>query len=169
MQTTVILLALGTLITIGYGDVRTRRIPNVLVGAIVALGLARITSAGDMTAASNTLIATAVVFAIGLLLFWGDVLGGGDAKLLAAMALLVGSQDLFCFLFFMSMCGGILALAILIRDKLRTGHWQLLRYSRTPPATCNSEDFTEPIRSTVPYGVAITAAGVFVLILHPYF
>jgi prepilin peptidase CpaA len=168
MQTTVILLALVTLITIGYSDVRTRRIPNVLVGTIAALGLVRITSAGDMTAASNTLIATAVVFAIGLLLFWGDVFGGGDAKLLAAMVLLVGSQDLFCFLFFMSMCGGILALAILIRDKLRPGHWRLPRYSRTSSATCNSKDFTEPIRSTVPYGVAITAAGVFALILHPY-
>ena len=168
MQTTVILLALGTLITIAYMDVRTRRIPNVFVGAIAALGLVRITFAGDMTAASNTLIATAVVFAIGLLLFWGDVFGGGDAKLLAAMVLLVGSQDLFCFLFFMSMCGGILALAILIRDKLRTEHWGLRRYSRSPSATCGSEDFTEPIRSTVPYGVAITAAGLFALILHPY-
>ena len=168
MQTMVIFLALGTLITIACSDVRTRRIPNVFVGAIAALGLVRITLAGDMTAASNTLIATAVVFAIGLLLFWGDVLGGGDAKLLAAMVLLVGSQDLFCFLFLMSMCGGILALAILIRDKLRSGHWRLLRYSRTSSAMCNSEDFTEPIRSTVPYGVAITAAGVFALILHPY-
>jgi prepilin peptidase CpaA len=168
MQTTVVLLALGTLITIAYSDVRTRRIPNVLVGVIAALGLVRITFIGDVTAASNTFIATAVVFTIGFLLFWSDVLGGGDAKLLAAMALLVGSQDLFCFLFFMSMCGGILALAILIRDKLRPGHWRLLRYSRTSSATCNSEDFTEPIRSTVPYGVAITAAGVFALILHPY-
>jgi prepilin peptidase CpaA len=168
MQTTVIFLALGTLVTIAYSDVHTRRIPNVLVGAIAALGLVRITFAGDMTAASNTFIAAAVVFAIGLLLFWSDVLGGGDAKLLAAMALLVGSQDLFCFLFFMSMCGGILALAILIRDKLRTEHWGLLRYSKTPSATCSAANFTEPIRSTVPYGVAITVAGGFVLILHPY-
>ena len=167
MQTTVIFLALGILVTIGYGDVRTRRIPNVLVGVIAALGLVRITFTGDMTAASHTFIATAVVFAIGFLLFWSDVLGGGDAKLLAAMALLVGSRDLFCFLFFMSVCGGVLALAILIRDKLRPWHWGLLRCSRTPSATCNSEDFTEPIRSTVPYGVAIAAAGVFALIFCP--
>jgi prepilin peptidase CpaA len=167
MQTTVILLALGILVKIVYSDVRTRRIPNVLVGAITALGLVRITFAGDMTAASHTFVATGMVFAIGFLLFWSNVLGGGDAKLLAAMALLAGSRDLVCFLFFSSMCGGVLALAILIRDQLRPRHWGLLRYSRTPSATCNSEGFTEPIPSTVPYGVAIAAAGVFALIFRP--
>ena len=94
MQTIVIAVAIGTLLAIAYGDVRTRRIPNALTGAIAVLGLTRLMLADDLAAAMYTLITSALVFAAALVLFWRGVFGGGDAKLITATALLVGSHDL---------------------------------------------------------------------------
>src|SRR5216110_1805611 len=94
-------VAIGILLAIAYGDVRTRRIPNALAAAIAILGLARLIIAYDWAAAMYTLIASAAVFAVAFVLFWRGVFGGGDAKLLTAMALLVGSHDLLDFLLIM--------------------------------------------------------------------
>lgn len=164
MRTVVIIAAIGILAVIAYGDVRTRRIPNGLAGTIAVLGLARMMLAGDPLTAAHTFEAAAVVFTAAFLLFRRGVLGGGDAKLVAATALLIGSQDLLGFLFLMSMCGGVLALASLARDQLRRLHWQLSRHARAPSMTQVAGCITAPARSTVPYGVAIAAAGVITLV-----
>ena len=119
MQTAVLVVGVGILATIAYGDVRTRRIPNALSLAIAILGLLRIVLVHDPVAAGYTLAAGAAVFVAAFLLFWRGAIGGGDAKLVTAMALLVSYRDLFSFLFLMSVCGGALALAILARDKFR--------------------------------------------------
>lgn len=169
MQTAVLIAGMGILAAIAYGDVRTRRIPNVLAGAIAVLGLVRMILGGDPVGASHTFEASAAVFAVGFLLFSIGMLGGGDAKLVAAMALLIGSEDLLEFLFIMSMCGGVLAVAILSRDQYRHRHCQLLCGAKTPSVVRNGGCVMEPVRSTVPYGVAIAAAGVFTLILKPLF
>jgi prepilin peptidase CpaA len=165
MQTAAMLVAVGILSIIAYGDVRTRRIPNALSVAIATLGLIRITLAHDPVAAAHTLAGAAAIFITTFLLFWRGAIGGGDAKLVAAMALLIGYHDLFGFLFLMSLCGGALALAILARDKLRL---RLRRFSR--PAGMRSPKIPECIAaaapSTVPYGVAIAAAGAITLILE---
>ncbi len=47
MQTAVLIAGMGILAAIAYGDVRTRRIPNVLAGAIAVLGLVRMILGGD--------------------------------------------------------------------------------------------------------------------------
>jgi prepilin peptidase CpaA len=165
MQTAVLVVAIGILAIIAYGDVRTRRIPNVLAAAIATLGLVRMMLAGDPVATVHTLEAGAAVFAAAFLLFWRGAIGGGDAKLVAAMALLISYQNLFSFLFLMSLCGGALALAILARDKLRPRFWRLSRPARMPSATEAAGCIAAAVRSTVPYGVAIAAAGVITLIL----
>jgi len=55
MQTTILIVGMGILAVIAYGDVRTRRIPNVLSLAIAILGLLRIILGHD-TAAMATLL-----------------------------------------------------------------------------------------------------------------
>jgi prepilin peptidase CpaA len=166
VQTTLIVVAIGILAIIAFGDVRTRRIPNVLIGAIAILSLIRIILLHDAVAAGYTFVAGAAIFAGGFLLFWRDVLGGGDAKLLAAMTLLIGYHDLFGFLFLMSLCGGTLGLAILARDKLRP---RLRRPSQSASTAFPTEATAGLARSTVPYGVAIAAAGIITLILETPF
>ena len=166
MQTAVRFAAIGMLVIIAYGDVRTRRIPNVLAAAIAMLGLVRIILAGDSIAAGYTLVAGTAIFATAFLLFWCGALGGGDAKLIAAMALLVGYQDVLGFLFLMSLCGGALALAILAREKLGPLTSCFSRPTSIRVATRILGSVAEPARSTVPYGVAIAAAGIIILVLE---
>src|SRR5438270_74230 len=105
-------------------------------------------------------------------------IGGGDAKLIAGATLLVGYHDLFAFLFLMSLCGGVLALAVLgqhrIRPWLQTlalsvaarqkpGGW-VMRHSRLSAALTGAADSGQPAKQlSVPYGVAIAAAGIITL------
>lgn len=166
VQTPVMFAAIGILLVIAYGDVRTRRIPNVLAAAIGMLGLVRIIIAGDPIGAIHTLVASTAVFAVAFVLFWRGVLGGGDAKLVAAMVLIIGYDDLFGFLLLMSMCGGGLALAILARDSLPPLSSRVFRSTKMPFATRVLGSVATPARSTVPYGVAIASAGVITLIFR---
>jgi prepilin peptidase CpaA len=163
VQTAVIVVAAGILIIIAYCDVLTRRIPNMLSIAITALGLVRIILVGNPVAVTHTLAAGMVIFVATFLLFWRGAIGGGDAKLITAMALLVGYPNLIGFLFLMSLFGGVLALAALARDKLRP------RLARLGPGA-NRRSLVEatpavPEEPTVPYGLAIAAAGAIMLII----
>lgn len=166
MQTAILIVGMSILAVIAYGDVRTRRIPNVLSLAIAILGLLRIILGHDPVAAGQTLAAATAIFIAAFLLFWYGGIGGGDTKLVAATALLVGYHDLFSFLFLMSTCGGALALAMLARDRLRPRRWLPVRWARKPLAKDTAECVVAPARLTVPYGVAIAAAGVVTLILN---
>jgi prepilin peptidase CpaA len=163
VHTAILIVGMGILAVIAYRDVRTRRIPNVLSLGIAILGLLRIILVYDPVAAGHTLAAGAAIFVAAFLLFWYGAIGGGDAKLVSATALLVGYHDLFSFLFLMSVCGGALALAMLARDTLRL--WLPARWARTPLATEIAECVAAPA-PTVPYGVAIATAGVVMLILN---
>jgi prepilin peptidase CpaA len=167
VQTIVVALAIGILIAIAYRDVRTRRIPNGLTAIIALLGLARLILAGDLVAAVDTLLASASVFAAALLLFWRGVFGGGDAKLVAAMALLVGAHDLLDFLLIMSVCGGGLGLAILVHDQSYARRRHTSQQLAGPPSLHGTEPAPPPARPTVPYGVAIASAGVVMMVLRP--
>jgi prepilin peptidase CpaA len=167
VQTIVVAVAIGVLLAIAYGDLRTRRIPNVLAAAIAVLGLARMILAANLVEAGHTLVVSVVVFTAGFLLFWRGVLGGGDAKLIGAMALLIGFDDLLDFLLLMSVCGGALAFAILARNRFRA-HRRHLSQKVRAPFTMQCAGGSRPlVRPTVPYGVAIAAAGVVMLILRP--
>jgi Flp pilus assembly protein protease CpaA len=71
--------------------------------------------------------------------------------------MLIGFHDMFDFLLLMSLCGGVLALTIITRDRLR-------RHSAQGTiAECSGP----PMRPTVPYGVAVASAAVVMLILRP--
>ena len=160
----VVFTAIGVLAFIGYDDLRTRRIPNELSIAVASLGLIRMMLTGNLSAIGYTLLAGAAAFAVTFLLFWRGAIGGGDAKLIPAVILLVGHQELLGFLFLMSLFGGGLAFAILARSKLRLGVG-LINWTVQPllPARAGASK-TVPQRLTVPYGLAVAAAGAITLI-----
>lgn len=166
VQTVVLIVGMGILAVIAYGDVRARRIPNVLSLAIAMLGLLRIILLHDPVAGAHTLTAAAAIFVAAFLLFWHGAIGGGDAKLVAATALFVGYHNLFGFLFLMSVCGGTLAVVMLARHTLRLRLWLPSRRAGIPST---AERIAAPAWPTVPYGVAIAAAGVVTLILDTSF
>ena len=118
MQILVLVLGIGIFAVVAYGDIRTRRIPNELIVAILALAAFRIAMEGDPRAGLYTLAAGAALFVATFLLFWRGLLGGGDVKLIGATALLIGYHNFFEFLFVMSVSGALVAVAVLARDRL---------------------------------------------------
>ena len=164
MQTVIAVLAMGAFIAAAYVDVRRRRIPNALSYMIGSLGLLRIMLAGDPMTAGWTLAAAAGVLVVGFMFFWGGTLGGGDAKLLTGAVLLIGYHDLFEFIFLMSLFGGVLALALLIGDRLIPRFRRVGQSAAAPDAAAAAA--RRDVWPTVPYGVAISAAGMIILVLQ---
>ena len=131
------------LVSAGVEDVRTREIANWKNAAIallaplwwVALGLPLWPGmALQFALGAGVLALFAVAFALGQM-------GGGDVKLLAALALWLPIQPLAWMLVLMSLLGGVLTL-VMVADK----------------AIRKSEGAIE-----IPYGIAIVAAGLIVL------
>ena len=89
-------------------DLRTRRVPNVLVGTLFVSGLALSALAGWQAVAMNVIIAVAVII-LGTFAFSLRLIGGGDVKLLAAAAGTLGYPSGADFLLFTLLCGGVVA------------------------------------------------------------
>jgi prepilin peptidase CpaA len=148
LQTVISFVGIALFIVAAYGDVKSFRIPNLLVAAVALLGVTRLVAVGDPSAALYTVGASVIVLVIGFVLFWQGIIGGGDAKLITAAVLLVGYHDLPSFLVFMSICGALISLAAFVT------HWQ----QQKPTA-----------KLYVPYGVAIATAGSVTLLFQSPF
>jgi prepilin peptidase CpaA len=148
LQTIISFAGIGLFIVAAYSDVKSFRIPNLLVAAVAFLAVARLIVIGDPSAAVYTVGASVIVLVIGIVLFSQGVVGGGDAKLITAAVLLVGYHDLPSFLVFMSICGALISLAAFVT------HWQ----QQKPTA-----------KLYIPYGVAIATAGSVTLLFQSPF
>lgn len=179
MEATVFIAAVIVFVVAAYGDVRRRQIPNAIALALAALGVLHLSLEGDPVAAGWTIAAAAAVLAIGFGLFSFGLVGGGDAKLLAAATLLVGYRDLPSFLLVMSLCGGVVALALIGYRKLRPwlsvvaaaalAHQRFGAWCARRPRLASmlvSSTGGGSGRAVVPYGVAIAAAGIVILSLQ---
>lgn len=131
------------LVSIGIQDLRSREIANWKNAAIALMAPLWWWASGMALwpdAAVQTGIA-AIVFALFVGAFALGQMGGGDVKLIGALALWLPLQPLIWMLVLMALFGGVLTLAMLAARWLRRG-----------PAG--------PIE--IPYGVAIVAAALFV-------
>jgi prepilin peptidase CpaA len=91
-------------------DLLTMKIPNrvsaIMVLAFFPLALLAGLGAWDMLC---HVAAGLAVLALGVLLFIPGWFGGGDAKLMAAIALWIGPDNLFPYIFWVAMAGGMIA------------------------------------------------------------
>jgi prepilin peptidase CpaA len=124
-------------------DLKSRNIPNGLNLAIALLAVPFWWSIGldfwpdaalQVGIALLVFLAFAITFAIG-------AMGGGDVKLVAAIALWLPWQAVIMLLFIMSVAGGVLTLAMYARHKLARKAGQL----------------------EIPYGVAIAFGGLWLI------
>jgi prepilin peptidase CpaA len=158
MQLIILALGIAILVASAYCDVQMRRIPNVLTYSLAVLGVLHLIVLGDPSATGWTLASAAAVLVVGFLLFWAGFFGGGEAKLLTAAALLIGSRDLLSFLWLVSLCAMIALLALMIEYDI--GRW-LRRVMRLRPA---DEGPAAEARPTAPYGIAIAMGAVMMLL-----
>jgi prepilin peptidase CpaA len=140
-----ILLALlaVALAAVIVGDWRARTISNWLNGAIALLAIPFWWIAGlplwpDVAVQLGMALVLFVLFALA---FRFGAMGGGDVKLIAALALWLPPLAMIKLLLVMSLAGGLLTVVMLIRHRLaKAGH-----------------------KLEIPYGIAIAFGGFWVL------
>lgn len=135
-------------------DLLRLRIPNWTVITIAALYPVHVVTAAQPVAWHGALAVAGLVFAIGFALFSFRLLGGGDAKLLAAAALWAGPAQITIFLVSTAVIGGVLA--VMATTPLRL----LLPYMAA--ATRVEADLRQLTTLQIPYGVAIAAGALVV-------
>lgn len=112
-------------------DVLRLRIPNVIPLALVLLFALRLVIAPGVPAPLDHLLAMGLALLVLLPVYALNMLGGGDVKLLAAVALWLGKDQLAALLILVGIVGGLFALLWLALGWLiRTG----LRGRRLPPS-----------------------------------
>jgi prepilin peptidase CpaA len=158
LQTIISLVGIALFIVAAYGDVKSFRIPNLLVATVASLGVVRLIAIGDPSIAVYTVGGSVALLIVGFGLFALGYIGGGDAKLIAAAALLVGYHDLFSFLLFMGICGALISLALFAIRKYAPLYAGPRLATLLPKA-----------RLAVPYGVAIAFAGSLTLLFQSPF
>ena len=132
-------------------DVRTFTISNGLNGAVALLAPLYWWSIGLplWPDAAIQVAVAAGVFALLAATFYMGMMGGGDVKLAAALALWFSPINTLKFLIIMSLAGGVLTLIVLLIHKKR---------GKAP-----IEGDAPAARPEVPYGVAIAFGALWIL------
>lgn len=114
-----LLAALALSIVAAGFDLRVRRIPNALTLPAMIAGVVWAAIRSGWRAAAVALGITIAVLVIGFLANAVGIFGGGDAKLIAGIASLVGGDFLIEILLWTAVTGGVVAIAILaLKGKL---------------------------------------------------
>lgn len=143
-----------------FYDIFTMTIPNRITLALVVSYAVLAPLAGlDLATIAWSVGLAFIILAIGFGLFAFGVMGGGDAKLLAASALWFGTAFTGEYLIYASILGGFLTIAILIGRNLilpeaflKIG-WIMRLYDK---------------KEGVPYGAALGPAALIVFIDTPW-
>ncbi len=91
-------------------DIRMRRVPNALTGALAIAGVAVSGATGGVTGAGTALAILALLLAVGTFAYARGWFGGGDIKLLAAGCCGLAPALAVDFLLYTALCGGLLSL-----------------------------------------------------------
>lgn len=132
-------------------------IPNALSMALVGLFAVAIFLHPIAIDWPLHLAAMGITFAVALVLYRFGVMGGGDLKLLTAVALWIGLYDLPQLAIAIALAGGVFALALIVLRRLLMGVLVAqgnLTSLALPRLLLPGEQ--------IPYGVAIAAGGIWV-------
>jgi Flp pilus assembly protein protease CpaA len=176
----VCLAGLSTLLLLAaITDLRERRIPNWLTGGAAALYPVHLLLSPSPVAWPGALGLALLVGLLGLFLFARQLIGGGDVKLIAAVTLWAGLDHFAVFALVTTLTGGLLGLATLWYQR-----WSPLIQAHlagfglaaaggrgeTAPPAAGEPSASEPASptasapATLPYGIAIAAGGVAVVV-----
>ena len=98
------------------------------------------------------------VLVVGFILFQANIIGGGDAKLLAAGAVWTGFAAFAPFMFWTATAGGVVALSLLAAR-------HFIKQAETNPSFVNR---LLERNGGIPYGVAIMTGGLMALPALPF-
>lgn len=149
----VLLLFPVALMIAAVSDIMTMTIPNRLsLALIAAFPIAAFMAGLPMATALMHLAAFAIVLALCFGLFSVNLLGGGDAKLLASASLWIGMSQLVPFVIWVTLFGGGLALIV-------------LAFRSFPVSALPVPEWAIRLHKSgggIPYGLAICAGGLYI-------
>ena len=153
------LLAAGLLIVAAVCDLVSRTIPNSIPLGLAVLGVGLRALDGSLPWA---VLAAGIVFATMLLCWLRGWMGGGDAKLLGACALLVPPLSVFSMVTSVGLAGGALALVYLTARRVVTPPIAGLATDRPRhflARVVRAERWRLARGAALPYAVAIAIGG----------
>lgn len=144
----------GCMLIAAFTDISTMTIPNRLSLALVAGFVVMVVLTGMPLEEVAIHFAIAFcVLVVGFILFALNILGGGDAKFVAATSLWMGLSALLPFFVTFAMIGGLFGLMIISFRQLPLPHF-FVRYQWIAR-------LHEP-KGDIPYGVALSIGGLIV-------
>lgn len=140
----------GLLVAAAVQDAVQLRISNLLVIAVIGLAVACVALVGVQSAIWQNVAAFALVLVAGSIAFSRGMMGGGDIKLIAAVALWTDGSTALTLLLAIVLCGGLLAL--------------MLIGARTfAPQAASRRVAVLGRNAGIPYGIAIALGSLAVL------
>lgn len=151
-------------------DVKSRKIPNELVAAILATGwLFALYSPDVFRALGTSLAGTAVGFGIWIGFYLAGAIGAGDVKFFSAAGAWLGPAATWRAALIAALAGGVLALAFLLLEKRLGGVLRRMALAASTGSLAGIPDRLAPMRTRhrpLPYGVAL-AIGALVAAWFP--
>jgi prepilin peptidase CpaA len=153
---------LALILLAGASDLRTRRIPNALT--VTALGIAlALRGATGVEQLAGGLAGALIAFATAVPLVMLGGMGGGDAKMLAAVGAFLGPAGLPTMLLVTALAGGAMGAFAVVRRGALGATAMRCRAILAMPFGMSTEPLPRlgaPGAIAIPYGVAI-GAGAF--------
>jgi prepilin peptidase CpaA len=156
-----VMLFVFAMLSAALSDLTTYKIRNNLILTLLVAYLAFAPIAGitghEIT---RSVVVAGVVLLVSFAFFAAGWIGGGDAKLAAVTTLWLGADHALAYLVFLSVLGGVLAAIVFF-----------CRRCPLPGRLANTAWITRlraRARAELPYGVAITSAGLCVLPSTPW-
>ena len=143
-------LLAAALVAAAIQDAVQLKISNLIVLAVLLLAVVAAVVAGIEVGVWQNLAVFALVLAVGTVLFSRGILGGGDVKLLAAVALWTDFEDAIRLIASIFIFGGILALLIIVGRI-------------AAPASLISRLAILKPKAGIPYGIAIALGTLFMV------
>jgi prepilin peptidase CpaA len=148
-------------------DVRTQKIPNVLVLAALPLALYAAFAQGGPGALPGALLGGVALLFSGFALFALGAFGGGDAKLMAVAAVGIGLPDLLPFVLATAALGGLLAIGQVLWQRAGIEAYvmtmDLAKSGISGGRKGHRARLGDEGRITAPYGVAIAGGALLTL------
>lgn len=147
-----LLAFVGLAVWAAYCDLRSFTIPNRASLAIAALYPAFVLASPAPIDWIGAVTVAAIVLLVGFFLFSRGWLGGGDAKLLAAISLWAGPALVMPFLLYTAAAGGLLSGV----------YWFAARRSLAAAGGPDEKGLRAGLKTPVPYALAVAIGAIYV-------
>ncbi len=169
-----IILVMVLLVVAAISDIRTRKIPNWISLAIFALYLTFMAAQWILKVDPfvvdpvSSLAVGFATFAVFTAFFYFGFLGGGDVKLISAVAFWVGLKGIAPFIVIMALAGGLIAVFYIFKRDVgpeiesvdKEVNFEIEEKSKKNHVKVSKNNNKS---AKIPYGIAISAGGLFVV------